>query len=311
MVPASQSFMQRMTASGPAMRTGGPIPQQRVQRGPTLQQILARQGGPLPQAGKANSSPLPTRPIDPGNNTLWQKTGDLKHDLFETIQRETRKGRFADEYNTIGSIGNQDSLTHIGANGPTPEQQKLFDKYGIKLRWRDAYDSGPKGESGISEMVPGGWEIADRGTYDQAKFDAARPKTVFGDDWRGISEKDKYKVKDPKYVTWDDNYGWITHRKNYDPDGDKSWFQRNIGNILPAVVGTALGGPAGTAIGLGMAGVKAASGQMSWQSLLPAILSAGLPMIPGFSGLGNLAKLGIRTGGNFAINNLINRGRRG
>ena len=279
-----------MTAPRP--RAGGRAPVQRAPSGPratTFQQIMQR--APAPQN--------------------WKPTGDLKHDLFEFIQNDNRKGAYADEWATMKPLQlNPGGLSQIGQEGPTPEQQKFFDKYGIKYKWRDAYDTGPVGEGGISETMPGGWEISDYGTYDHNKFVENSPTTVFGRDWRGVSEKDKYKTLDPSKVVWDDNYGWITHKKNYNSDGDKSWIQKNIGNILPAIVGTALGGPAGMAIALGMSTVKAASGQTSWQSLLPQLLSAGLPMIPGFSGLSNLAKFGIKTGGNFAINNLIGRGRK-
>jgi hypothetical protein len=219
-------------------------------------------------------------------------------------------------------------MTEIGGevgDRTSPAYRGIFDRLGLETEYRDEQASAPYGEGATVDVARAGNYLTpdSQRRYDEERVrnNTARPTSrQFGANWRPVSEHDKYKVLDPRYVVWDDELGWITHKDNYNPEGGKSWWQRNAATALPTIMGTLLGGPAGTAIGLGMAGVRAASGQTSWRNLLPALLTAGYGMsgLPGMlNGAlgdfgGRLANSLIRQGGSRAISNLTgNRGGRG
>jgi hypothetical protein len=204
---------------------------------------------------------------------------------------------------------------HLGSKGNpgtiSPEQQRVLDQYGVKTAWQDARMSGPKGESGLEEMEPGSW-YADTGTYDKSKM----PKTVFGHDFRMVTERDKGLIPNQDAIVWDDNYGWITHEKNYNQNGNETWFMQNAKTIMPALFTAGLGA-AGVApmalssMNLGRGAVDFLGGNRSMASLLPQLISAGLPFIPGFGSMGRLAQGLTRTGTGFFGNMLLNNRNRG
>lgn len=245
-------------------------------------------------------------------------------DLWERIQNESRKGSRYDEWTIMDPYSHSGGSSHLGTRGDlrtlTPEQQRVLDQYGVKASWRDGYTTGPQGEGATVEDVPGQWEVDGMGTYDRTKM----PKTVFGHDFRTVTERDKGLIPKEDAIVWDDNYGWITHRKNYDQNGNETWFMKNAKTIMPALFTMGLGslGVAPgvlSSINLGRSAVDFLGGNSGLGQLLPALLSAGI----GFSGLpgmlsstlgrfgGSLATNALRTGGNMAISNLTNRGRGG
>lgn len=297
MSPVPQSFMQRMVSSNPSMRTGGAASQQRVTRSPNLLQMMElaqrqrQQGGvkPQPKADYDTSDP------------------------FEVMQRDTRKGEYQDVFDAGYEGAGSGNFYRADESGEMPQYLKdSLAKYGPRGLQAQYYEAG---QDPYDNSLGAGW----RTTSDLAKLEASMPKgpsnTSFRD-LRPLTSDDKNNVKNPSMVGYDPNYGWVTHRKNFDQNADKSWFMRNAHMIMPALFtgGLGLAGvPASVlaATSLGRGAVDAIGGNKDWKSLLPQLLAAGLPMIPGFSQLGNLARMGIRTGGNFAINNLINRGRKG
>jgi len=236
-------------------------------------------------------------------------------DLWERIQNETRRGARSDEWSTMEPL-NHATTYHLGSKGDarslSPEQQRVFDQYGIKASYSDPYMSGPKGESGLVEMEDGKWGVDGLGSYDRSKM----PKTVFGHDFRQVTERDKGLIPREDAIVWDDNYGWITHEKNYNQNGNESWFMQNAKTIMPALFTMGLGA-AGVAPGvlsgmsLGRGAVDYLGGNRSMQSLLPQLISAGLPFIPGFGDLGRLAQGLTRAGTGFFSNMLLNNNRGG
>lgn len=255
---------------------------------------MARQKALSQPTAQTSNYKLPYAPSN--TDQYW------KHDLWENIQNETRKPQWSDMAEPNFNMGQR-----IDAREVDPA---LMQQLGLRTEIIGDTETGPMGESGISEKIAGGEFLDNESAMKYANYriqhQMDRPSSKqFGADWRRITEADKYKVLDPRAVVWDDNLGWITHKKNYNPDGDKSWFQRNAGSILPAAMGMLIGGPAGMAIGLGTSAVNAAVGKTSWQSLLPTLLTAGLSgagMLP--SGLvGNLLRSGLR----FGTGQLFNR----
>lgn len=243
----------------------------------------------------------------PGGGIYSQMTGQRntpQKDLWEIIQNDPRQRKWAD----MGEVNyNMGQRVDVRSVDPI-----LMQKLGLTTEVIGDSETGPMGESGISEKIAGGTFLDPASATKLAEYrnqhQTNRPVSKqFGADWRPITEHDKYKVLDPKAVVWDDTLGWITHKKNYNPDGGKSWWQKNASSFLPAAMGMLLGGPAGMAIGAGMAGVKAISGQTDWKSLLPSILSAAVGasgMLPS-GAIGNLIKGGLR----FGTGQLVNRGR--
>jgi hypothetical protein len=235
-------------------------------------------------------------------------------DLWERIQNESRKGAFQDEYTTVDPFRNySDQISHLDGNNLTPDQQKYLDKYGIKMGYTPGYTSGPMGEGATVENVPGQWhQTSGSNTYDPSK----NPKTVFGHDFRLVTERDKGLIPKEDAIVWDDNYGWITHKKNYNQNGNETWFMQNAKTIMPALLTAGLGF-AGVAPGvlsgmnLGRGAVDFLGGNRSLQSLLPQLISAGLPFIPGFGDMGRLAQGLTRTGTGFFGNMLLNNNRGG
>lgn len=290
-------MFQRMTQQPARAQRNSPNPQllQLLRMG---QQLRARQKQGQTQQTTSNPYSPEGSPFQFQNNDqFW------KHDLWENIQNDKRPRKWYEM---------SDPDTGGPGTGRLKVDQATMDRLGLKNQWYDEAESGPQGEGGYVDKYAAGEyldpESVQKYYAEMNKNNSARPNSAkFGADWRPISEHDKYKVLDPKYVVYDENLGWITHKKNYNPDGDKSWWQKNAANVLPAAMGMLLGGPAGLAIGTGMAGVKAISGQTDWKSLLPSLLTAGLNMgglMPsGF--LGNLLRSGIK----FGTGQLMNRGR--
>jgi hypothetical protein len=234
-------------------------------------------------------------------------------DPFEVMQRDTRKGAYQDVYDAGYEGAGSGNFYRADESGEMPQYLRdSLAKYGPKGLQAQYYEAG---QDPYDNTLGAGW----RTTSDLAKLEASMPKGPSNTSFRNLrplTSDDKNNVYDPKMVGYDPNYGWVTHRKNYDQNADKGWFMKNAHIIMPALFTMGMGGLGASSIGLAASGlgrgaVDAIAGNRNWKSLLPQILAAGLPMIPGFNQLGNLAKFGIRTGGNFAINNLINRGRRG
>lgn len=238
------------------------------------------------------NTPTPNVDLPTGTSASNFVPGDGKWDfkadprnIFEYIQRETRtpKWKVPDaevmptKINPGGLAAPQSDM--ISADQIlSPELQAFLNKYGMKASYRDARQE-LAGEGGTVNTIPAGWYVDDWGTYQNHLSDAAKnaPKTVFGYDFIRLNEHDKNNVIDPRYVTWDDNYGWITHKKNYNYDADQSNFERYLPAAIAAIPGL-IGGPAaGFAASLAMGVPRVLAGDKDWTSLLPAIASMALP----------------------------------
>ena len=279
-----------------------------------LNNVANAPGGIFNRMTQPPANPV-ARPTPKATNT---PTGPAPYtgggDIWERIQNETRRGAMRDDYEFGGSLmqSGRDGDLFYKEDGQPSWLKPMMDKYGVTASYVAPYQTGPSGEGALVENKGGGYIADSRGTFDPEKL----PKTVFGKDFITISEKDKYKVLDPKYITWDDNYGWITHNKNYNQNGDESWFMQNAKTIMPALFTMGLGA-AGVAPGilssmsLGRGAVDYLGGNRSMQSLLPQLISAGLPFIPGFGDLGRLAQGLTRAGTGFFSNMLLNNNRGG
>lgn len=271
-----------------------------VPQGPggIFQQMVQPQGSPTPSA--------PTPAYTPQQAQEWMQD---PRGIFELIQRETRTPLLANELGMFERNPNSPmpmANSNFGANGVLSEMGKaMMEKYGMKAHWQDPYQSEPMGEGATIDNVPGSWIIDDYGSFKPENL----PKTVFGHDFRRLSEKDKYLVYDPRAVKWDDNYGWITHQKNYNSDLNDSWLEKSLPTLLPSLMAMAVGLPPifSSLMGGGLGAVRTLGSGGNLLNLLPSIVGAGL----GLGGISGLPALAARMGTGFFTNMLTNRGGRG
>lgn len=112
-----------------------------------------------------------------------------------------------------------------------------------------------------------------------------------------------------KAVFYDPNFGWVTASNNIKGRVEETKLGKVMSTAMPLVMGAMMGGIGGLpalTYGLGMGGMKMASGQGSWKSLIPTLAGAAL----GYAGVpGNLAGLA-KTGVGLALNNPFARRKR-
>src|SRR5574343_728792 len=202
--------------------------------------------------------------------------------IFEVIQRDNRgPAPMQDVFDT--GWDRQEMFYADDGSGEMPESLKNFlakyGKYGLTAT-RHEYDPSREGD-GTGVRNQAGWSTSG---FDWDKL----PKSAFGDlrSTQNLNSDDKNNVIDPMFVSYVPNYGWTTHRKNYDWKADMSFLQRNIGTIAPALAMMALGFPpmVNATVGLGRGVVDTLGGNKPWQSLLPSLLGMGLGL-GGISGI--------------------------
>lgn len=238
-------------------------------------------------------------------------------DVWETMQRDTRKGAYQDIFGAGYDGAGSGNFYTAGEGGEMPEYLKnSLEKYGPRGLKATYYEAG---KDPYDSTLGAGW----RTDSDLSQLQESMPKgpgNISFRDLRSLTSDDKNNVYDSKYVTFDPNYGWVTHRKNYDQNADESWFMRNAKTIMPALFTMGIGSLGGAGVGYGMSGLGAARGAMNgdWTSVLAAIASGALGASGLTSGLrgalgnfgGSLANNAIRFGTNQAISRLTNRGGR-